>query len=256
MTPAMTDDLELAASLVRDAGRLAQRMRASGVRTDTKSSPADLVTDADRAAEQLVVNRLWEQRPDDGVLGEEGTTTAGTSGRTWVIDPVDGTFNFVAGLTWWCSAIALRDDDGIRLGAVHHAHDDVTWFGGPLLGTARNGEVLPSIADKPLADCSLTTYLDPRYFGRPELTGPFGALAGGAKTLRMLGSGSMDLAAVSEGILDLWCHHSVPPWDWLPGQALAEGVGARTVQFEAHGVTWSLAGPPTAVDEAVELLTA
>ena len=116
----MNDDADLAARLVRDAGALAHRMRAGGLDAETKTSISDVVTAADHAAERLVVDLLAAQRPDDGVLGEEGASSTGSSGRTWVIDPVDGTYNFVAGLDWWCSALALTDGDDLVLGAIHH----------------------------------------------------------------------------------------------------------------------------------------
>ena len=86
-------------------------MRAEGVSARTKENLADLVTEADVAAERLVVDALTRLRPEDGVVGEEGTTRPSRSGRTWVIDPVDGTYNFATGTLYWCSALALRDAD-------------------------------------------------------------------------------------------------------------------------------------------------
>ena len=101
------DDASLAAHVVRRAAELAARMRADGLETEFKTSISDVVTAADRAAEQFVVSELARLRPDDGILGEEGSAKDGTSGRTWVIDPVDGTYNFTSGSDYWCSAIAL-----------------------------------------------------------------------------------------------------------------------------------------------------
>ena len=100
----MTDDLALAAELVREAGQLAAEMLAAGW-TERKSSVSDVVSAADHAAEQLVLSRLRAVRPDDGVIGEESTKVPGQ--RTWFIDPVDGTYNFLTGLPFWCSALAL-----------------------------------------------------------------------------------------------------------------------------------------------------
>ncbi len=132
-------DAELAARLVREAGALAQRMRAEGLEGHTKTSVSDVVTAADHAAERLVVDTLAVERPDDGVLGEEGADRTGTSGRTWVIDPVDGTYNFLAGLDWWCSAIALTDGDDLVLGAIHHPATGRTFVGGPDLPSTVDG---------------------------------------------------------------------------------------------------------------------
>ena len=127
----LAQDAALATRLVRDAGELAHRMRAAGLDAEAKTSISDVVTAADRAAEQLVADTLAAERPDDGVLGEEGASRTGTSGRTWVIDPVDGTYNFVAGLDWWCSALALTEGDDLVLGAVHHPASGRTFVGGP-----------------------------------------------------------------------------------------------------------------------------
>jgi fructose-1,6-bisphosphatase/inositol monophosphatase family enzyme len=246
-------DVELAGRLAREAGRLAQRLRAEGLQVEQKGSVSDLVTQADRAAERLVRDTLAAERPDDGVLGEEGTERAGSSGRTWVVDPVDGTWNFVNGLDWWCSAIALTDGDEVVLGAVHHPDSDVLYLGGPDLPTTANGEPLPPLADRRLATSCAATYLHPPQFGT-EVAEAFGRVLGGAATLRMLGSGSMDHTAVARGIVHLWVQHSVPDWDWLPGSALVRGAGGAARRTTAAGVVWSVAGAPSAVDDVVAAL--
>jgi fructose-1,6-bisphosphatase/inositol monophosphatase family enzyme len=243
----VADDARLAGELVRDAGRLARRMRTGGIEAQRKSSVSDVVTAADRAAEALVVRRLAEDRPDDGVLGEEGAARDGTSGRTWVIDPVDGTYNFVSGLSWWCSAIALTDGDDLVLGAVYHPHEDALYVGGPGLPTTRNGEPLPALEDRPVTESCLTTYLHPPFYGG-AVGEAFGRVVARVATLRMLGSGSMDLAAIAQGQLQVSCQHSVPPWDRLPGVALVLGAGGVHRRTSAAGVEWSVTGVPSAVD--------
>jgi fructose-1,6-bisphosphatase/inositol monophosphatase family enzyme len=240
-------DAQLAGELVRDAGRLAFGMRRGGIDARTKSSVSDVVTEADHAAEALIVERLQRERSADGVLGEEGSAHVGTSGRTWVIDPVDGTYNFVSGLTWWCSALALTDGDDLVLGAVYHPFEDVLFVGGPGLPTTRNGEPLPPLDDRPLGESCLTTYLHPPFYG-DEVGRAFGRVVAGVATVRMLGSGSMDLAAIAQGQLHVSCQHSVPPWDRLPGAALVLGVGGAHRRTSAAGVEWSVTGVPTAVE--------
>jgi fructose-1,6-bisphosphatase/inositol monophosphatase family enzyme len=222
-------------------------MRQGGIDAETKSSISDDVTVADHAAEALIVERLRQLRPADGVLGEEGAAHEGTSGRTWVIDPVDGTYNFVSGLTWWCSALALTDGDDLVLGAVYHPSDDVLFVGGPGLPTTRNGEPLPPLEDRPLGESCLTTYLHPPFYG-DEVGRAFGRVVAGVATLRMLGSGSMDLTAIAQGQLHVACQHSVPPWDRLPGAALVLGAGGAHRRTTAAGVEWSVTGVATAVD--------
>lgn len=249
---ASAEDAALAADLVREAGGLAGELRASGMRVDTKTSVSDVVTAADHAAERLVVDHLGAWRPDDGVLGEEGNERTSASGRTWVIDPVDGTYNFVHGLTWWCSAIALVDGDDVVLGAVYHPHEDTMYVGGPDLPTTRNGEPVV-VADRPLAESCLSTYLHPPFFA-DESGAAFARVVGRAATLRMLGSGSLDLAAVAQGHLGVYVQHSVEPWDWLPGSALVRGAGGDARQVPAGGRTWSVAGAATAVAEVCAAL--
>lgn len=255
MTPgdALAGDAALAARLVREAGALARRMRAGGLEPDTKTSISDVVTAADHAAERQIVETLATERPDDGVLGEEGASHDGTSGRTWVIDPVDGTYNFVAGLDWWCSALALTDGDELVLGAVHHPATGRTYVGGPGLPTTVDGVPVPALADRPLATSCLTTYLHPpAYDGAPGVA--FRRMAGGAATLRMLGSASMDGASIAAGQLHVRCQHSMPPWDELPAAALILGAGGSTARVDGGGVTWSVAGAPTAVADVVAAL--
>lgn len=249
MTSPDPDDVRLATELVRDAGRLAARMRAEGVPVETKTSISDLVTAADRAAEAQVVARIAAERPGDGILGEEGAGAESRTGRRWVIDPVDGTYNFVRGLDWWCSALALVDGDDLVLGAVHHPADDVVHVGGPDLPTTRDGAPVAGVEDVDLERACVTTYLHPS-----RLTEPVGAawsrVTSAAAVVRVLGSGSMDLTAIAQGRLHLFCQQSVPDWDRLPGAALVLGAGGAVAQVEAGGVLWSLAGGPTAVAQA------
>lgn len=252
----MTDllaDAALAADLVREAGQLAQGLRTTQLRVDTKTSVSDVVTAADYAAERLVVDHLAAWRPDDGILAEEGAARDAISGRTWVIDPVDGTYNFVHGLTWWCSAVALVDHGDVLLGAIYHPHEDTLFIGGPGLPTTRNGEQLGPLEDRALAEVCVSTYLHPPFHGE-EIGAAFTRVVRGAATLRMLGSGSLDLSAVAQGHLGVFVQHSVAEWDWWPGAAIVRGAGGDVRRLHAAGVTWSVAGPPTAVAEVCAAL--
>jgi myo-inositol-1(or 4)-monophosphatase len=247
------EDLKLAGELVTDAGRLAARMRADGIEAEQKTSVSDVVTAADHAAEALIVDRLADERPDDGVLGEEGSRREGE--RKWIIDPVDGTYNFVAGLDYWCSALALVEGDRLILGAVYHVASDTLYLGGPDLPTTRNGVPLAPLADRELHTSCVTTYFPPGLYGTPVGDALFGALSGAA-AIRMLGSGTLDLVAIAQGQLQVFCQRDVPAWDRLPGEALIRGVGGAHHTVEAGGVSWSVIGVPTAVRELCELLRA
>lgn len=244
---------ELAATVVAEAGALARRMRAEGLAAEQKTSVSDVVTAADHAAEALVVELLRAQRPHDSILGEEGADHVGTSDRSWVVDPVDGTYNFVAGLDWWCSALALTAGDRLVLGAVHHPASGTTYVGGPGLPSTVDGVPMGRLPDASLARSCLTTYLHPPFFGGP-VGEAFGRMANGAATVRMLGSGTMDAMAVAQGHLQVLCQHSVPPWDELPGAAIIRGAGGLTRRVRAAGVDWYVAGAPTAVGEVCDAL--
>jgi fructose-1,6-bisphosphatase/inositol monophosphatase family enzyme len=245
----VVDDLALAAELVRDAGELAARMLREGVTVRHKTSISDVVSAADHAAEDLVVARLHDERPDDGIVGEEGTSEPG-SGRTWFVDPVDGTYNFLSGLPLWCSAIALDD----QLGAIYHHAAGELWVGGPEARTTRNGEPLPRLADRPLAEVSIASYLHPTTLPDETLREPLLRVIGGAATVRMLGSGSIELAYVAAGRLGASVQSDSLPWDWLPGAALVRGAGGVAEVIEVSGHRWHIAGGRTVVAQIVELL--
>lgn len=243
------DDLALAAELVRAAGDLAARMRAQGVEVTEKTSVSDVVSAADHAAEELITGRLRSERPDDGIVGEEGTDEA-RGVRTWYVDPVDGTYNFVCGLPVWCSALALGDE----LGAVYQPSADELWLGGPAFPTTRNGEPVEPLADRPLAQVALATYLHPTTLPDESLREPLLRALQGAATVRMLGSGSVELAAVAGGRLGASVQADSLPWDWLPGAALVRGAGGAAEVIESGGHRWCVAGNRQAVDEIAQLL--
>lgn len=252
--PAGVDDATLAAELTRRAAVLAARMRAEGLAGEQKTSVSDVVTAADHAAEALVAGTLARLRPEDGIVGEEGAEAQSLSGRTWVIDPVDGTYNFLSGLSTWCSALALRDTEGTVLGAVHQPAVDESWLGGRGRQTTLNETSVGELVDLPLAQVAIATYLHPAVLPDDDLRGPWLAAISGAATVRMFGSGSCDLAAVAGGRIGVWAQQSVPEWDWLPGAALVEAAGGRVEQVEVRGRIWSVAGRPTAVEQVIAAL--
>ncbi len=252
-------DEHLAQALVYNAGRLAWRMRENGINTDYKTSVSDVVTDADHAAEAFVAGALEALRPEDGVVGEEGTNRASQSNRFWVIDPVDGTYNFTRGSDYWCSAIALVTGDPsaperLHFGAVHRPAMGYTWFGGPRLRTSRDGQELPMLIDEPLSRTAFTTYIHPTWLANPEVSAAWQAVATKPAALRMLGAGSVDLGGVADGTSGVWMQHSVADWDWLPGRALVEGVGGAAIKVQAGGVEWCVAGNVQAVSEVADVL--
>ncbi|WP_427016528.1 inositol monophosphatase family protein [Pseudarthrobacter sp. P1] len=287
LDPRLPDD-QLASALLRHAGALALRMRTEGLAGERKTSVSDVVTAADLAAEAWLVGQLRRARPEDGILGEEGASHEGTSGRAWVIDPVDGTYNFLSGSSYWCTALALVElppdgapdgadgggpdgapdgggpdgapdgggpeggplaDAAVLLGAVYQPQEDLLWLGGHGVPATLNGKPIDTMGDASLAGISAGTYIHPGWLADPRAGAPWTAAAVLPATLRMLGSGSCDLARVAAGQLGCWFQHSCPPWDWLPGKALVRAVGGDTAVVRVNGLDWFLAGPPNAVGE-------
>lgn len=246
--PDLHADAALAVDLVREAASLAARTRGEGLDVTRKTSGSDIVTQADTAAERLIVERLAAERPDDAIVGEEGAARPGTSGRTWVIDPVDGTYNFARGSDWWCTALALHDEDDVLLGAVHHAASLRTWVGGPGVPSTCDGVRLGPLPDTPREARCATTYLHPPFYGS-EVGDAFTRALGQVGTLRMLGSGTMDAMAIASGQWDVLFQHSVADWDRLPGAAIVRGAGGRSVVVAAGGVDWTVTGAPAAVSD-------
>jgi fructose-1,6-bisphosphatase/inositol monophosphatase family enzyme len=245
------DDIALAIRLATEAGDLAERMRADGLSSTQKTSVSDIVTDADHAAEELVTSALARCRADDGILGEEGARTPSSSGRTWVIDPVDGTYNFAHGSGYWCSAIALaaaaspdQADPAVLLGVVYQPTQQRLWVGAVDHPTTCDGVPVRVLDAVDTRSVSAATYLHPTRLDNPELHQPWTRAARQVATLRMMGSGSVDLATVSHGGLGCWFQHSSPQWDWLPGKALVQAAGGAALTRSVNGFTWFVAGPP------------
>jgi fructose-1,6-bisphosphatase/inositol monophosphatase family enzyme len=243
------DDLALAAELVRDAGTLAARMLHEGLTVQHKTSISDVVSAADHAAEDLIATRLRAERPDDAIVGEEGTSEPG-AGRTWYVDPVDGTYNFLSGLPEWCAAIALDE----TLGAVYHPAAGELWVGGPEHGTTCNGTPVEPLTDRPLSSVSLSTYLHPTTLPDDATRVPLLRVVQAAATVRMLGSGSVEMAAVAGGRLGASLQADSLPWDWLPGAALVRGAGGAATVVEVGGRRWHVSGNRNTVSDIVALL--
>jgi fructose-1,6-bisphosphatase/inositol monophosphatase family enzyme/anti-sigma regulatory factor (Ser/Thr protein kinase) len=243
------DDFALAAALVRDAGELAARMLRDGLTTQHKTSISDVVSAADHAAEELIADRLHGERPDDGVVGEEGADRPGA--RTWFVDPVDGTYNFLSGIPVWCAAVALTDADGLVLGAVYQPSTDELWLGGRDHPTTLNGEPVEPLADRPLAELSLASYLHPTTLPDDAARVPLLRAMEGAATVRMLGSGSVEMASIASGRLGASLQLDSKDWDWLPGRALVEAAGGASAVITSNGHRWHIASNRQAVDEIV-----
>ncbi|PKI90818.1 inositol monophosphatase [Actinomycetales bacterium SN12] len=228
----------LAAEIAREAGDLARRRRSEGVAlAATKSTISDIVTEADREVEQLIRERLKAERPEDGFLGEETGAERGSSGRTWVVDPIDGTVNYAYGMPGYSVSIAVvegePDPDRWRsiagavcapaLGELFTAvRDEGAWLdgtrlavttetpAGALLGTGFGYD--PSTHDGDLATVRRAMTI--------------------ARDVRRMGSAAIDLAYLAAGRLDGFFERGLKPWDFAAGVLLVEEAGGVVTRLD------------------------
>jgi myo-inositol-1(or 4)-monophosphatase len=242
------DDVSLATELVREAGTLACEMLKDGLETRYKTSISDVVSAADHEAEERISGRLAEIRPDDGLVGEEGARRTGED-RTWYIDPVDGTYNFLSGIPYWCSAVGLVDVHGPLLGAVYYPAVDELWLGGRELPTTLNGDRVPTLVSRSLSDISLATYFHPRHLPDRQRLTAWQSVVASAATLRIFGSASIDLAGVASSRLGVFLQANLAGWDWYPGAALVIGAGGVAHEAVVDANRWHIAGNAHAVED-------
>jgi myo-inositol-1(or 4)-monophosphatase len=240
--------MSLAADLVRETGTMAREMLDLGLETRYKTSLSDVVSAADHAGEERISARLAESRPDDGLIGEEGARKAG-EGRTWYVDPVDGTYNFLSGIPYWCSAVGLVDSDGPLLGAVYFPDVDQLWLGGRESPTTLNGEQVPMLPSRSLSEISVATYFHPRHLSDRRRVTAWQSVVASAATLRILGSASIDLAGVASSRLGVFLQANLNGWDWYPGAALVIGAGGVADEVVVGTNRWQVAGNAQAVED-------
>jgi myo-inositol-1(or 4)-monophosphatase len=245
--------MSLAAELVREAGTLASGMLREGLETRYKTSISDVVSAADHAAEERISRKLVESRPDDGLVGEEGARRSGDD-RTWYVDPVDGTYNFLSGIPYWCSAVGLMDSAGPLLGAVYYPAIDQLWLGGRESPTTLNGEPVPTLVNQPLSEVSVATYLHPRHIGDRQRLTAWQSVIAYAATVRILGSASVDMAGVASSRLGVFLQANLNGWDWYPGAALVIGAGGVADELVLGKNRWQIAGNAKAVEDVKAVL--
>ena len=212
----------------RQERRCARRVgRADDRRRPRPPRPTSHDPAADHAAEAAMVAILGAERPEDGIVGEEGASAdSAAGGRTWVLDALDGTLNFATGLGPYCCAAALVRDGRALAVAVLEPVGGRLWTAAAGDGAFADGESIRAHGPERLADAILATYAHPDRKGRPGVLDGFRDLVEQAGMLRIIGSGTLDLAWVAEGRLHGWVQPGVEPWDWYPGRCWS-GRGRR-----------------------------
>jgi myo-inositol-1(or 4)-monophosphatase len=247
----LADDLALAEEAVRTAASVVAAERAAG-EVAFKASAGDPVVSADRAAERAIVGLLRSRRPDDGLLGEEGTDVSGPS-RRWVIDGLDGTANFVLGVPHWCSAVALDDGEGPAVAAVYDPLRDELFSAARGAGTRLNGNDLRLGEARSLETAVVATFFRRDIYERSGVPQGLDRVARACASMRLMGSGGIELGWVAAGRLDGWVQPRPQAWDWLAGSLLVREAGG-VCREEVGAVGWALAGPAALVDALAGLL--
>jgi myo-inositol-1(or 4)-monophosphatase len=269
--------LAVAVEAARMAGALLLERAEHGAEAVTsKSTPTDLVSDADLASERAIRGLLASRRPQDGFVGEEGGSAESASGLSWVVDPLDGTVNFLFGIPQWCVSVAVRDGEGTLAGAVYDPNRDELFTArrdGPA-ELSRPAEVLE--LHGPLKAAARSQSLaDPQPAGRDELRSAMVAtglaydadvreaqgrvlarLVGRVRDIRRFGSAALDLTWTAAGRYDAYFERSVKQWDIAAGALICERAGLRVVELPVfENLPWGiLVGFPDLVDPLLELV--
>ncbi|GAA1820331.1 inositol monophosphatase family protein [Luedemannella flava] len=237
---------DLAVSVAREAAGLVRARRAAGIgHVATKSTETDVVTSADRAAERLITDRIRQARPADRILGEESGTHAGDSPVTWVVDPIDGTVNYVYGLGHYGVSIAARVADVTVAGVVRDIDSGAEWRAVRGGGAWRDDRRLTGSEVTDLGVALVATG-----FGyQPDRRARQGAVVGGLlphiRDIRRFGSAALDLCLAAEGLVDAFYETGLNMWDYAAGGIVAEEAGLRVTGLsgEPAGAGMVLAAP-------------
>jgi myo-inositol-1(or 4)-monophosphatase len=217
--------LALAETTAHEAGAALREAFGRALAVSAKSTPTDLVSEADVATERLIRERLVAARPDDAIMGEEGDDRPGSTGLRWVVDPLDGTVNFLFGIPEWSVSIACEDAHGTLLGVVHDAMRGETW------SATRDGDAM--LDGRPVSASrrtELATALVATGFGydadvRAAQAAVVARLLPRVRDLRRMGSAALDLAWTAAGRYDAYYERGVKHWDTAAGALLCERAG-------------------------------
>ena len=250
--------LAIAAEAARTAGALL-RERFGGPRAgvESKTTPTDLVSEADRAAEQAIRAMLAERRPDDAVLGEELGSDPGATGLRWVVDPLDGTVNYLFGIPQWAVSVACEDGDGTLAGVVHDPLREETFAA--VRGGAATLNRQPIIGSRcsELASALVATGFAYDAAVRAEQAQVMAQVVARARDIRRFGSAALDLAWTACGRYDAFYERALNPWDLAAGALICERAGLAVRQLEpTRGLPAGLLVAPAGLIGQLEPLVA
>jgi myo-inositol-1(or 4)-monophosphatase len=247
-----SDVLAIAEDAARAAGALLAERFGGEHAIRTKSTPTDLVSEADLAAERLIRELLRERAPDDGIVGEEGDDVESRSGRRWIVDPLDGTVNFLFGHPQWCVSVACEDVAGV----IYDPLRDELFTGGVGLPTTVNGVEVDRSTCTDLSQALVATGFGYDATQRGVQGELVAAVLPRCRDIRRAGSAALDLAWTAAGRCDAFYEHGVQRWDIAAGTLMCAGAGLEVRPLRARdglpaGV---LAAPPAIADELFALV--
>jgi fructose-1,6-bisphosphatase/inositol monophosphatase family enzyme len=228
----------IAEQLARAAGDMALAGRKSGdVTATTKSSPTDMVTQYDKASEDMITDGLRELRPDDGIVGEEGASRDGTSGITWHIDPIDGTSNFYFDIPMWAVSIGAVDENGPIAGAVYAPALGDMFTAARGEGATLNGNRISVRENTLLSDALVCTGFSYHVSQREAHARRVATMVGQIRDIRRFGAAAIDLCFVACGRLDAYFEEHLNSWDLIAGQVIATEAGALVTNYSGDTAT-------------------
>lgn len=236
------DLLKLALESAIAAGRILMD-RPSAFEISTKSSAIDIATQMDQSAENLIVERIRSARPDDAIVGEEGAKVTGSSGIRWVIDPLDGTVNYLYELPGWCVSVAAKDENGSLVGVVHAPSLGMTWQAERGGGAFLNGK---KIATSRVAELDKALIATGFSYSREVRQGQAEAikkLIPLCRDIRRLGAAAVDLCHIASGAVDGYFEVGLKEWDLAAGALIATEAGALVTGGESDDVMVIAANP-------------
>lgn len=247
---------QIAMTLASGAAEVVRTAAASGVEVSTKTTATDLVTQVDKLAERWLADQLATTRPRDGLLAEEGHGMRSSTGVVWVIDPIDGTVNFVLGLPQYAVSVGVEVDGEVVAGAVCNVANGELFHAHAGGGAHLAEQVLTGPRSVPLSGAVVGTGFGYEAGRRARQAGVVAALLPRVGDIRRLGSAALDLCAVAAGRLDAYFESGLNPWDYAAGALIAREAGCVVTGLRGAPIAApvTVAAGPALAGEFVALL--